>query len=930
MEATSVPNIEMSRDIKLHVDWKSLSTHLADTIAQGFLSAVGITDGISGAISALVSAFGDIGVQDNPEQKAWNLFWLSFAWSLDELRATDQVDDQRLRAVVADAMQDSKRLVDNHVLSVPINFMERPVTLPLYQVVRDAFVIRRTEFRGNSKESAADLAARFDASFSRAIYEIWSRKPDQFQSLAALSGGPGLAASMLELQWASYRHKLIHDFTVKPMFGQEDHKLSLSQTFVHLRCRWIEQIPITGHETTYPSSKYGMLNDVIEDWLSSSIDEGIVLLGGGPGSGKSTTVRHLARVAAEIPAIRPLYIPLQYIELEGNLRDSINNYFVSRTRGAFTLPPLSREAVEDGPALLLIFDGLDEIARPGEGADEIANLFISKLDQLQSALAGDSDKFPRIIVTGRLPSFQAAKRFNGAQGKNALEVLGYGSIDDQNEPFLLEDQRKTWWKKYSSLVGLDPDIPMALSDTRLSDITNEPLLCYLLVLSGFAVNNWEAAAENRNIIYQRLIDEVWKRGWGGEGKAKDRQGAGRHLSKGSFNDLMETIALAAWLGGDTRVATEEAFHTTLKITHAESAWHEFNQDGGEDVANLAMNFYLKAADGSQRGFEFTHKSFGDYLAARAIIALAREVSNLVPRYTDAALQSWFKATATGTLTPEILVYVRDEIRLIHGGSDPGPKLINDLFIAFETLVKTVMSEGLPAHQASPINWRFAARAQRNSEVMLWAVMNSCIISLQSDPAQPRLVDVGFQNNTTLLKTLLVRILIGDELRPPIAKCFSYMEASESTLFGLEMSSVDFSYSNLSGANLNGSHLMDSNLAGCNLSGAMFQRANLDRCSFANANVEDINLTDARLLGCDPLSGTVGNITVSRRSLLDLSLSTENISRVKFAVGRNIPDEDAWLEKAITVNSLFKTYMLSIPKEDRPAYFHHDEESPDEA
>ena len=89
-----------------------------------------------------------------------------------------------------------------------------------------------------------------------------------------------------------------------------------------------------------------------------------------------------------------------------------------------------------------------------------------------------------------------------------------------------------------------------MTDPRLRGLTDEPLLCYLLALSGYAVDNWEEAAENRNRIYERLVNEIWKRGWGDGG----RQGAGKSLTQTHFNRLMETIALAAWRGGDTRVA----------------------------------------------------------------------------------------------------------------------------------------------------------------------------------------------------------------------------------------------------------------------------------------------------------------------------------------------------------------------------------------
>jgi hypothetical protein len=158
------------------------------------------------------------------------------------------------------------------------------------------------------------------------------------------------------------------------------------------------------------------------------------------------------------------------------------------------------------------------------------------------------------------------------------------------------------------------------------------------VLSGFATANWEQAAENPNRIYKTLVDSIWYRGWG-EGGAK-RQGPGRSLSKADFNILMQTIALAAWQGGDTRVATEQAFGNAVKIAQSEAAWENFKNDNGPDVTNLALNFYLKAAEKGQRGFEFTHKTFGDYLAARAIFDIAEDLTVLIRRKVDHAMTDW--------------------------------------------------------------------------------------------------------------------------------------------------------------------------------------------------------------------------------------------------------------------------------------------------
>ena len=119
-----------------------------------------------------------------------------------------------------------------------------------------------------------------------------------------------------------------------------------------------------------------MLEEVLDKWIDApSEDDNIRLIGGGPGSGKSTTLRAFARRMAERQDWRPLFIPLQHIGLEADLREAVNRYFADRTSGSFTQPPLSRSAIEDGPPLLLIFDGLDELARPGDAANEVVNLF---------------------------------------------------------------------------------------------------------------------------------------------------------------------------------------------------------------------------------------------------------------------------------------------------------------------------------------------------------------------------------------------------------------------------------------------------------------------------------------------------------------------------------------------------------------------------
>jgi hypothetical protein len=687
---TGTPQIKMTRAVRLKVHWRELSSKLVEILGQGFLSALG-GDGISAGITALVTAVGGVKIDADPGEKAWSLAILCFAWALDELKTLPGIELSRLRSLAEEVVDDAKRRVDEGGEHVPLTFIERPTTLPMYWALRDAVVAKKDIFRFGVHEPDDVLRARFDMAYDRAMFEVYSRRPDIYQSLIALLGSPAASAAERQMNWAAYRCRLVYEFEVRPVFGQEATRLSLAQLYIPLRCYWPKDgLPTesVGYRSISRTHDVAMLDDELDKWIATSSDDDTIrLIGGGPGSGKSTTLRALARRMAALLDWRTLFVPLQHISLEGDLRTAVNSYFVERTNGAFVQPPLSRTAFEDGPPLLLIFDGLDELARPGEAANEVVNLFATKLANMIASLRGDGSKSIKVVVSGRMPSFQAAKRYISPPKHGCLEVYGFGPVEFPYravDKLWLLDQRPTWWRQYAALSGASADIPPAFSSRELAGITHEPLLCYLLVLSGFATANWEQAAENPNRIYRTLVDSIWHRGWG-EGLAK-RQGPGRTLSKADFNTLMQTIALAAWQGGDTRIASEQGFTNAVKIAQAENAWENFT--------NLAMNFYLKAAESGQRGFEFTHKSFGDYLSARAILDVAENLPLLINRNVDHAMTDWIVATGTGTLTIEVLTFLRDEVRLrTTDSAEPQARTrLVCLKSAFERLVSTILAD----------------------------------------------------------------------------------------------------------------------------------------------------------------------------------------------------------------------------------------------
>ena len=887
--------IAIERDPKINVDWTALSANVLEFLAKTVFSSA-TTGNVASGTSNLLAATKAIRADMEIGEKLWHISMLSFGWALSEVIIVRGGDENALSKKIKELIKLAGERVDLGQEIAPLSFISRPTQLPLYKFLRQKVVDHKNLFRPGVNESDEVVSWKVDSAYDRAIFEVFLRRPEIFDSVLSVSSQVMLESAQKQLDWSAYRQRLAFDFTVRPVFGQESSRLSLSQLYIPLRGYWRknDDLPADIAADHYSGHhEYGWVEPILKEWIAGDATEDCIrLIGGGPGSGKSTTLRSLASGLAAHPEVRPLFVPLQHISLDGDLREAINRYFSERTSGDFHHPPLGRSYVEDGPPIVLIFDGLDEIARPGEAANEVVGLFAAKLTNLVTALRGDGQQKLKVIVSGRMPAFQAAKRYLTPPREGCIEVYGYtplpGNRDDQLGKV---DQRKAWWEQYANLVGLAPEIPPAFSSEKLSGLTHEPLLCYLLVLSGFAIENWEKAAENPNIIYRQLVDSIWDRGWG-EG-AKKRQGAGRSLSKHDFNVLMQTIAIAAWQGGDTRVASEAGFQAAIGIARAESAWESFKHDNGPDVTNLAMNFYLKAAEEGHRGFEFTHKSFGDYLAARAVLDIAMELPNVVFRKVDHALVDWVEATSTGVLTNEILYFLRDEARLRIAESGTADKII-EVKKSFEVLINTVLIEGMPV-QGGGHTWRAAEQRQANAESMAWAVVNALSLALASVENEERAVKIAWPNPKESFLHLLKRLTRVGLRDAPALKCFSYVVAPDSLLFGMAISSIDLRGAQMPNSNFNGCHLINANLENGMFERSSFERAMLDSARMDGGEFKSCNFVDARLThssigGANFEGSTISALTLMFSSLDDL-LQVGPVFRR--SIGRGVEEDEFW-------------------------------------
>ena len=840
--------VSLTPDVIITAEWSDFGASLAASVSDLVLK--GPLEAVSSGVSALVKLVTSVKVEDNLGFRIWRLAALSVAWSAGQVNSRRFLDDGAIIDIVSGSITKARLRIEKEGLFVPVTFLTRPTSLPIYGLMR-------TDIESDLKVSVdtylvKEIMYKIDSSFRRGVFEIWSKKREYFNMIASDIRASGSASAEFELNWEAYRSTLVHDFEVKPLFGQERTGISISQLYVPLRGIWRDDEGRLSLDYDSESSPFNsnivLLDEELDSWIENDdTEDWLRIIGGGPGSGKSTTLRALARRSADLQSVRPLFIPLQYIGIDNDLRESINAHFVERSDSPFSQPPLSRVSIEDGAPLLLIFDGLDELVAPGEAAKEVVATFANKLNSLVASLSGDGKRTLKVVVSGRMPAFQAARKYLTPRDNGSLEAYGFlpaeVSADHADYALWSLDQRPIWWEQYSSLTGQDKLTPEAFTTKRLEGITQEPLLCYLLALAGYATSHWQHAADNRNRIYSALVDSIYDRGWG-DGAIK-RHGAGKSLSKNDFNTLMNTIALAAWLGGDSRVASEDKFEEAISIMGSGNAWKTFAEDNGGDVTNLAMNFYMKSSDKIHRAIEFTHKSFGEYLTSRALLSLALEVANDAERKPDYALEDWHRATRTGTATSETLQFLRDEARLwlTDYKQEKGEIRLSLLKGSFQRFATKVDAEGFKPSGSSKF-WRVLELEQANSEVAIWMIINSCAKAfgaagdLKSAAVDLSIVDDGFSYNG-LLKRL--SRFDGPSM---VASCLSYIVANKDNFSSGRVSSADFE-----GANLD-----ESVFTFCSLFATSFRRASLKGTRFYETYV-----TGSKFDGAD-LSGVILHIS----------------------------------------------------------------------
>ncbi len=306
----------------------------------------------------------------------------------------------------------------------------------------------------------------------------------------------------------------------------------------------------------------------------------------------------------------------------------------------------------------------------------------------------------------------------------------------ETDKLLAEDRRDIWWQKYGAVTGNNyAAMPDELNLDNLVEITAQPLLNYLIALSYIKSKDPNVAAENKiifsedtnlNAIYQDLLKSVYDRDWDTV-QHPTLQG----VEYNKFVRILEEIALAAW-HGNGRTTTVKEIESHCDSSGLKRLLETFTEGAKAGVTCLLTAFYFRQSGYGREGdrtFEFTHKSFGEYLTAkrivRELIKINKELKNIEDDPDEGwdekqALTRWAIVCGMSAIDEYLFDFIRNEISL------KDKEEVKQWQQTLSNSIGFMLRHGMAMEKIDPRpSYQEECRQSRNAEEALLAVLNAC-------------------------------------------------------------------------------------------------------------------------------------------------------------------------------------------------------------
>ncbi|MBF0337035.1 MAG: pentapeptide repeat-containing protein [Nitrospirae bacterium] len=816
---------------------------------------------------------------------------------VDKDDATAQLEYDNFFHVLGDALAENEVTIDRRFIDRP---KELPVLKDIIKVIRQW--LGKRENLTNDPQSIVNQLPDF---FVRALDREWRKNEETYRPILGALEGPFRKALERDMAWIRYAKKL-QENAEEQVFGEP---FGLKQLYVPLNAYYVE-----GDSRENQRRIVVTLEDEITQWLQGTKKEDAIrVISGGPGSGKSTFAKIFAARVTQKGQAKVIYIPLHMLNATKDFAEQIGKFV--KAEGILTQNPLDLDSPE--PDLLVILDGLDELAGQGKIAAEAAKAFVREVE-LTVKKYNLAEFRLRVLTSGRELVVQENET-EFRRERQIITLLPYFLSDEDKEKYndsgdiLQHDLRHDWWKNYGHLKDKPyAAMPDELKRKDLDEITAQPLLNYLLALSYIRGKIDFSQEVNLNKIYNDLMDAV-------HGRECENRNFCMELK--DFKRVLEEVGLAAWQSGEGRITTVREIEALCKESGLDKQLKDFMEAAEAGVTRLLAAFFFRKSGHDEVGdktFVFTHKSFGEYLAAcRIVLAIKIIVIQMQRRNENSwdgwserdALVHWAKICGPNAISRYIHPFLLNEVRL-HSRAE-----VESWQGCFTKLFNYALKNGMPMESASTESRKVDTFPKmlshsRNAEEALLVALNACarVTEKISDIEHPTPETFG----TWFKRIQGQRIWFENVLA---ARCLSFLNLKDANLC-----ITHFSYANLSGADLSGANLLGANLIMADLSGANLLRTNLREASLLRTN-----LCKANLFKADLRKAGLFGANLSGANLLGANLSEANLRRADLR-GVNLTDakrsgadftDAKFDETSVADTDLSVTYLTDVKFEIPP-------------
>jgi Pentapeptide repeats (8 copies) len=791
----------------------------------------------------LIEATAAMGLGTEPGQVAWLLIYRSIGQAMasvmDENKGLLVKQPPSIEAL-SNQISGQLEALD---LVIDAKFFQAPKQFPLVMAMQPYFAQWLESFVGNPAD-ARMMSMRLPTYFQEVVVKEWKKQPEKYACLAAEVDTPFTRATERERAWQRYRAWLQKQVE-EPMFLEA---FGLKQVYVLPNAYYRRK---SDDQQAARQADYGRERSVkrivvplaatLQNWLERGDQkDAIRVICGGPGCGKSSFTKIWAAQLAESSLIPVLVIPLHQFECESDLVEAIGQFIHNDPYDLLPPNPLKGDNAEQ--RLLLIFDGLDELTMQGKVGNEAVQEFVDKVGKLLNRFNQQELRL-QVLVSGRDFAIQADSSI--LREDQILHLLPYFMIERERKNYedpqnlLATDLRNQWWQNYGVVSGRDyAEMPRELSQKSLSDITAQPLLNYLVALSYVRGELNISATSNLNEVYADLLKAIYDREWG-----SNKHPSLRRIEQDDFGYILEEIALASW-HGDGRTTTVSMVKKYCADSCLKRLLSVFEEGTKTGVPSLLLAFYFRQSvdfSSDDRTFEFTHKSFGEYLTARRIVAgIVRIHEELETRKRTPdqgwdekqALKYWAKLCGPSPMDEYLVTFLRNEVRL------------NDRALVCQwqktlcRLIEVVLRQELPIEQLNLPTYYEASRQARNAEEILLAGVNACarVTGMLSQIEWPTPESFG-----SWLSHLRGQRLDQNQFSLCL-NSLAYLNLQSCTLRCQDLDGANMDRVSLVKANLEGANMVKTSLVKANLEGASLVKARLDLARLDGANLTRTNLS----------------------------------------------------------------------------------------